>query len=91
MCRTCYDVYRRLDQLRGKVGRANCRDSGSLSHTDLLSREGSSYTSSAQHLTDAEAGAARLSADLTAMLSSVDARSGKLGIEAGIIWRRRLR
>lgn len=39
----------------------------------------------------AEAGAATLSAEVAEMLRSVDARAGKLGIEAGILWRRRLR
>lgn len=89
MCRTCYDIYGRLDQLRGEV--SNRQDSESLSPIDILSRKGSGYTRNAQRQAAANVGAAKLSADLNAMLRDVDARSGKLGIEAGVIWRRRLR
>lgn len=39
----------------------------------------------------AEAGAVNLREQVEEMLKDVDARSGKLGIEAGIVWRRRLR
>lgn len=90
MCRACYDTYRKLDNSRGDVGRESHSESGS-SKPNGLSGTSSSNICSPQRLAASEAGAARLSADLTAMLKDVDARSGKLGIEAGIIWRRRLK
>lgn len=89
VCRACYDVYRRLDQLRGKADRVGDRHGVSSKHSVLL--DSSPTGGQRRRGAAAEAGAARLNADLAAMLRDVDARCGKLGIEAGIIWRRRLR
>lgn len=89
VCRTCYDVYRRLDSARAGVNHVP----DDVTKTSVQESLASIDTNPAGSIRGAAAaaGAARLSADLTAMLRDVDTKSGKLGIEAGIIWRRRLR
>lgn len=83
MCHTCYDVYRRLDRLRDDVSRGGVRGSGGL---DALTMVASGRRAAA-----AEVGAATLNAEVTAMLRDVHERAGKSGIDASILWRRRLR
>lgn len=83
----CYDAYRRLDKLREEADRTGARKS---SGGDSLAKIDATVASG-RRAAAAEIGAMGLSADVTAMLKGVDARTGKLGIEAGIVWRRRLR
>lgn len=88
MCRVCYEVYRRLDSLRDEADRTGTRKS---SRFDILANIDAT-AASGRRAAAAEVGAATLSAEVEAMLKDVDAGAGnKLGIEAGIIWRRRLR
>lgn len=87
MCRTCYDVYRHLDKLREQLDDTGARRS---SGSNVLAKVDAT-AASGRRAAAAEVGAANLRADVTAMLKDVDARTGRLGIEAGIIWRRRLR
>lgn len=105
VCRTCYEVYRRLDSLREKADRAagggEARASSStLSPLPLPSSSKGrqellasidATAASGRRAAAAEAGAVALRAEVAEMLKDVDARTGKLGVEAGIIWRRRLR
>ncbi len=107
MCRACSEAYRRLDRLREEVnraagggGRQAAGGSSSWSSGKSLpvpSKGGElladidAAAASRRRAAAAEAGAATLSAEVAEMLRNVDARAGKLGIEAGILWRRRLR
>lgn len=86
MCRTCYDVYRRLDKLREDLDRRGVRRCSCSNATAKIGA-----TALAGRRAAAEVSAVTLSAEVTAMLKDVDARAGKLGVEAGIPWRRRLR
>ncbi|CAM9358158.1 unnamed protein product [Ectocarpus sp. 13 AM-2016] len=105
VCRACYDVYRRLDKLRGRGGgctadAAGYRASSSSSSSSLPlpaskgrrdSLAGIDATaSSGRRAAAAEAGAVTLREEVGEMLKDVDAKAGKLGVEAGIPWRRRL-
>lgn len=105
VCRTCYEVYRRLDNLREKaertavVGEARPPSltlsplplpAPSKGQQELLASIDAT-AASGRRAAAAEAGAIALSAEVAEMLRDVDSRTGKLGIEAGIIWRRRLR
>ena len=83
MCRSCYDVYRRLDKLRDGSTRGGVRGSGGL---DALAMAPGGRRAAA-----VEVGAATLNAEVTAMLQDVHARTGRSGNDASIIWRRRLR
>ena len=107
MCEACNEVYRRLDKLREKANRAAGGVGEAWgSSSPLSSRPPFSVPSgggqelladieataaSGRRAAAAEASAATLRAEVTEMLRDVDARAGKLGIEAGILWRRRLR
>lgn len=84
MCHSCYDVYRRLDKLRGNSTRVGVR--GGSGGLDALATIASGRRAAA-----AEVGAASLNEEVTAMLRDVHARAGKSGIDASIMWRRRLR
>lgn len=97
MCRTCYDVYRRLDNLREK---ARTSASSTLSPLTLPAQSNGrqellasidATAASGRRAAAAEAGAVALRAEVAEMLRDVDARTGGLGTEAGILWRRRLR
>lgn len=100
VCRTCYDVYRRLDKLRERASRATARGAsllrGSSSSSSLpspsLKQQQGLLNSNLDVKVAAEASAVTLRADVSAMLQDVDARASKPRItEAGILWRRRLR
>lgn len=105
VCRTCYEVYRRLDNLREKADRTAGDEEARASPSTLMPLPLSAPSKRRQELlasidataasgrraAAAEACAVALRAEVAEMLKDVDARTGKLGIEAGIIWRRRLR
>lgn len=98
VCRVCYEVYRRLDNLREK---ARTSASSALSplllpalskgRQETLLASIDAAAASRRRAAAAEAGAVFLRAEVAEMLKDVDARTGRLGTEAGIIWRRRLR
>lgn len=103
VCRTCYEVYRRLDKLREKSDRGEGKTRKSSAPLSPLPLPAPSKgrqevlasidatAASGKRAAAAEAGAVALRAEVAEMLKDVDARTGKLGSEAGIIWRRRLR
>lgn len=95
MCRTCYDVYRRLDKLRERADRTGLLQ-GSSSFPSLLpsisKRQQGLQVSSTEVNAAAEVGALTLRAEVAKILEDVDARASKPRItEAGILWRRRIR
>lgn len=90
MCRRCHDAYQRLDRLRWEADCTSARTAGLSGNGGILARVDATAVRD-RRTAAAEAGAATLSAEVTALLKDVDARTGKLGTEAGIIWRRRLR
>lgn len=103
VCRRCYEVYRRLDKLRESTdhtaGKTEDRESSPLSSLPLpFSSKGQGLlasvdatVASGRRAAAVGAGALALREEVAEMLKDVDARAGKLGNEAGIVWRRRLR
>lgn len=88
MCRTCYEVYRRLDKLREQVDRS--RGGQERWGVDMLPvMEG--IAESNRRAAAAEVSAVKLGKEVAAIVKEVSARTGKPGIQAGKSWRRILR
>lgn len=88
MCRTCYDIYRRLDKLREQVGRS--RGAQERRGVDMLPvMEGIAERN--RRAAAAEISAVELGEEVAAIVKEVNARTGKPGIQAGKSWRRILR